>query len=91
MAPDHDQGRRFRIPAHVADRIQADPHTGKPLRDELAGQRSLTVSRFRIVYRISSRNNIEIVTVGPRRLIYQETCRLLRKRPPPRPPAVGPP
>jgi mRNA interferase RelE/StbE len=60
--------------------ILSDPGGGKALRDELAGLRSFRVSRFRIVYRISGRI-IEIVAIGPRGQIYQETYRLIKKGP----------
>ena len=61
------------------DVIRADPAAGKELRDELAGLRSLRVGRVRIVYRVASRRLINLVAVGPRRTIYQETLRLLRR------------
>jgi mRNA-degrading endonuclease RelE of RelBE toxin-antitoxin system len=61
------------------DRIRKDPAAGKELRDELAGLRSLRVGRFRIVYRVASRRLIDLVAVGPRRTIYQETLRLVRR------------
>jgi mRNA interferase RelE/StbE len=53
------------------------PEAGKVLRDELAGLRSFSVSRFRIIYRIN-RRTIEIVAVGPRGMIYEETYRLIK-------------
>jgi mRNA-degrading endonuclease RelE of RelBE toxin-antitoxin system len=58
--------------------IVNDPAIGKSLRDELAGLRSCRVGRFRIVYRVVG-TAIEIVAVGPRRTIYQETWRRVRK------------
>jgi mRNA interferase RelE/StbE len=58
--------------------IVSDPYSGKLLRDELAGLRSLRVSRFRIIYRISDKNLIEVVAIGPRENIYEETFRLLK-------------
>jgi mRNA interferase RelE/StbE len=58
--------------------ILSSPDAGKALRDELAGLRSFRVARFRIVYRIDGRT-IEIVAIGPREQIYQETYRLVRK------------
>jgi mRNA interferase RelE/StbE len=61
--------------------IVADPAIGKLLRDELAGLRSCRVSRFRIVYRAGAAV-MEIVAVGPRHTIYQETWRRVRKSPP---------
>ena len=61
------------------DVIRADASAGKELRDDLAGLRSLPVSRFRIVYRFGPRRLIELITIGPRRSIYEETLRLLRR------------
>jgi len=55
-----------------------DPQAGKELRDDLAGLRSLRIGRFRIIYRIARRDLIELVAIGPRRSIYEETLRLLR-------------
>jgi mRNA interferase RelE/StbE len=60
--------------------ILFSPEVGKALRDELAGLRSFRVGRFRIVYRIG-RRTIEIVAIGPRGQIYQETYRLIKKEP----------
>jgi mRNA interferase RelE/StbE len=59
--------------------IVSDPFSGKPLRDELSGLRSFRVSRFRIIYRISGKKLIEIVAIGPRECIYEETFRLLKR------------
>jgi mRNA interferase RelE/StbE len=61
------------------DLIRTNPAAGKRLRDELAGLRSLPVGRFRIVYRVASSRVIELVAIGPRRTIYEETLRLLRR------------
>ena len=69
-----------RVRSALSD-IVDDPAVGKLLRDELAGLRSCRVSRFRIVYRVASAT-IEVVAVGPRRTIYQETWRRVRKSPP---------
>jgi mRNA interferase RelE/StbE len=70
-----------RVRAALAD-IVDDPNVGKPLRQELAGLRSLRISRLRIIYRAAG-NMVEIVAVGPRRTIYEETWRRMRRRPPP--------
>jgi mRNA interferase RelE/StbE len=59
--------------------LARDPHAGKALRGELYGLYSLRVARFRIVYRVGGRRIIEVVTVGPRKTVYEETLRLLRK------------
>ncbi|NUO09776.1 MAG: type II toxin-antitoxin system RelE/ParE family toxin [Candidatus Brocadia sp.] len=60
--------------------IIAGPYLGKALKDELAGLRSFRVSRFRIIYRISDQKIIEIVTIGPRERIYEDTLRLLKRK-----------
>lgn len=59
------------------DDILVDPAVGKALREELAGLRSCRVARFRIVYRVVG-TIIEIVAVGPRRTIYEETWKKVR-------------
>jgi mRNA interferase RelE/StbE len=56
-----------------------DPHCGKRLREELAGLRSLRVKNMRIVYRLSAKRIIEVVTIGPRKIIYEETFRIISK------------
>lgn len=56
------------------------PEEGKDLRFELSGLRSFRVSRFRIIYSVRVKT-VEIVAIGPRTLIYQETLRLLRNKP----------
>jgi mRNA interferase RelE/StbE len=64
------------------DTILSNPHSGKTLKtlkDELAGLRSFRVSRFRIVYRIAAERVIELVAVGPRERIYEETYKLIAK------------
>jgi mRNA interferase RelE/StbE len=60
------------------DRLLEDPATGKALRGELSGLRSLRVGRMRIVYR-GAAAAVEVMAVGPRDRIYEETLRLLRR------------
>lgn len=60
--------------------ILEEPTRGKSLRDELQGLRSYRVGRFRIIYRESSKNLIQIVAIGPRQVIYEETYRIVRKK-----------
>ena len=60
--------------------IITDPYLGKALKDELAGLRSFRVSRFRIIYRISNEKLIEIIAIGPRECIYEDTFRLLKRK-----------
>ena len=64
------------------DDLLDDPGGGKALRDELAGLCSLRVGRLRIVYRVAG-PAIEVVAIGPRRTIYEETWRRVRRRAPP--------
>jgi len=59
------------------DLIRMDPSVGKELRDEIAGFRSFRVGRFRIIYRVAPRRLVELVAIGPRRTIYEETLRRL--------------
>lgn len=60
--------------------LMADPYAGKALNDELSGLRSYRVSRFRIIYRFMREKQIEIIAVGPRDRIYEETYRLVSKQ-----------
>jgi mRNA interferase RelE/StbE len=59
--------------------IIATPESGKALKDELKGLRSFRVGKFRVVYKVP-RRMIEIVAVGPRSKIYEETLRLIRTK-----------
>jgi mRNA interferase RelE/StbE len=61
------------------DAIREDPVAGKELHDDLTGLRSFRVGRFRIIYRIGPRRLIEVVALGPRRTIYGETFRRIRR------------
>ena len=54
-----------------------NPGCGKTLRGELQGLRSFRVSKFRIIYREATQV-IEVIALGPRRSIYEETLRLLQ-------------
>ena len=59
--------------------IAKNPAIGKSLRDELTGLKSYRISTFRIIYRVSFRQCIELIAVGPRKTIYEETYRLIKK------------
>ena len=59
--------------------ILTETESGKSLKDDLDGLKSYRISRFRIIYRISSKQAIEIVAVGPRKTIYEETYRIIMK------------
>jgi len=43
--------------------IVTEPEPGKSLKDELEGLKSYRISRFRIIYRISSKYTIDVVAV----------------------------
>ena len=57
------------------DLLSEDPNAGKTLQGDLAGLRSLRVGQFRIVYRSASRRIIDIVTIGPRKSVYEQSAR----------------
>lgn len=59
--------------------ILSDPYSGKALKDELDGLKSFKVSTFRIVYKVSSKKQIEIIAIGSRERIHEETFRLISK------------
>jgi mRNA interferase RelE/StbE len=61
------------------DDLLDDPTIGKLLREELAGLRSCRVARFRIIYRVAG-TAIEVVAVGPRQTINEETWKKVRRR-----------
>ena len=58
--------------------IVRNPSCGKSLRGELTGMKSFRINKLRIIYRLTE-DVIEIITVGPRRSIYEETLRLIKK------------
>ncbi len=60
--------------------IGQNPYSGKSLKDELANLRSYRVKKYRIIYRVLEQENIlEIVAIGPRKNIYEETFRVISK------------
>ena len=60
--------------------ISADPYAGKALKDELKGLWSYRIKRIRIIYRFNDKKYIDIIAIGPRRNIYEETYKLLKKK-----------
>jgi mRNA interferase RelE/StbE len=60
------------------DNVLAGPTLGTALRDELRGLRSCRIGRLRIVYRTAG-PVVELVAVGPRATIYEETWRRVRR------------
>ena len=59
--------------------ISHDPFRGKALKEELAGLGTYRIKRFRIIYKVSTKKQISIVALGPRKYIYEETFRIIRK------------
>ena len=60
--------------------VLSDPTVGNALRDELEGLRSYRMGRLRIIYRLSTRGRvIELVAVGPRSRIYEDTLRYVKQ------------
>ena len=59
--------------------IAKNSAAGKQLRLELAGLRNFRVGRFRTVYRMAAKGVLEVIVVGPRKMIYEETYRLLMR------------
>jgi mRNA interferase RelE/StbE len=61
------------------DLLRNQPEEGKPLQRELEGYRSFRVGKFRIIYRVTTKE-IELIAIGPRRTIYEEIMRLKEKQ-----------
>ena len=59
--------------------ILENPSSGKALKEELKGLNSYQVGKLRIIFRLTARRVIEIVAIGPRKSIYQETYRMVKK------------
>ena len=72
----HPQLKR-KLRLALAD-ILDDPTCGKALKEELEGYWSLRLGRSRIIYRLRG-GGIEIVAIGPRKTIYEEAARLVRR------------
>lgn len=72
------------IKSHVKSALQAimrDPYCGKALKDELEGLRSYRFKRYRVVYRgCFEENELEIIAIGPREKIYEETFRIISEK-----------
>jgi mRNA interferase RelE/StbE len=59
--------------------IILEPESGKALRKDLEGLSSLPVGKLRIIYRRSSRM-VEVIAIAPRKIIYEETLRLIGRQ-----------
>ena len=74
----HPQLKR-KVRAALTD-ILDDPDCGKSLEGELKGLWSLRIGRHRVIYRPDDAG-AEIVAIGPRRTIYEQTAQhFLRSR-----------
>jgi mRNA interferase RelE/StbE len=58
--------------------ILSDPASGKALKDDLEGLRSFKIGRLRVVSEVS-KTEVQVVAIGPRIRIYEETSRLVRQ------------
>lgn len=67
-----DLKRKIRV---TIDGLLSDTAQGKPLRGQLSGFDSIRVGRFRVIYRVV-RDIVEILTIGPRRTVYEEAEQL---------------
>ncbi len=74
MHPDIKRKVRSAIEA-----IQSRPDTGKALKNDLTGLRSFKIGRLRIIYKVLEQET-QIVAIGPRLRIYEETLRLIKPR-----------
>lgn len=53
------------------EEIKNDPFLGKPLTRELTGRFSYRVGVYRIIYKISGRDNtVQVITAGHRSVVY---------------------
>ena len=57
-----------------------DPQSGKALKDELKGLQSYRTNKIRIIYRFTDKKYFDIIEIGPRKNIYKETYKLLKKK-----------
>jgi len=63
--------------------IGQNPYSGKSLKEELADLRSYRVKKYLIIYRILEQDTIlELVAIGPRKNIYEETLNVINKETP---------
>lgn len=72
LHPDLKKGVR-----RALETILKNPDTGKPLKDDLAGLLSYRFKRLRIIYRQGTNQQIQIIAIGPRKNIYEETFKIM--------------
>lgn len=72
-------GLKWKIKAAL-QAVLNDPKSGKALKDEVDGLQSFKVGKLRVVYKTAKdKGIIEVVAIGPRKTIYEETLRLLQR------------
>ena len=59
----------------TVDELLSDTAQGKPLRGRLLPFNSVRIGRVRVIYRVVQ-DIVEILTIGPRRTVYDEAERL---------------
>lgn len=60
--------------------IAEDPFLGKPLQQDLKGLYSYRIRSFRIIYaRDVSRKCVHLITIGPRKTVYEDLEKSLRR------------
>ncbi len=59
--------------------ILSEPHSGKALMDELSELGSFRGGSLRSIYRVKEPEQIELIAIGPRERIYEETFRIIQK------------
>ena len=59
--------------------IIVKPYSVKALKGELFGLRSFRIGKIRIIYKILEDSDIEIIALGPRKPIYEETYWQIKK------------
>lgn len=69
---------RIRIKGALSE-LSIDPNAGKRLKDEMEELRSFKVKRLRIIYRLGTQEEIQILAIGPKEQIYEDTYRLITK------------
>ena len=61
------------------DELLSNTVQGKPLRGQLLGFNSVRIGRVRVIYRVVQ-DIVEVLTIGPRRTVYDEAERLTTRR-----------
>ena len=57
--------------------LSTNPYSGKPLKEELEGYWSLSVSKYRVIYQIE-KSSIIVIYIGLRKYVYAKFLELLK-------------